>query len=193
MMSGRLKELAYNSEEVAYAVIGQAMLDEGDIGQTSVTIAYYSEGMARYLWDVANHWGLANPLRKKRRKNGAMVWSFTIKACKRKELYEKIGPLPDEKKDRAFRHLLIPQPLGKHRYGRGRAKELILQLLRKKGSMTRREPMYELGIRGSTVCAHLLELKRKGMVIDTRSRNGFGRRQSSKQRKITNLGLQVTP
>jgi len=193
MMSGRLKELAFESEDVAYAIIGQAMLDEGDIGLGCITLAYYSEGMARYIWDIANRWGLANPLREKRRKNGARVWSFSIKACKRKEFYDKIGPLPDEGKDSAFRHLIIPQPSGKHRYRRGKAKELILQLLRKKGPMTKRELMYELSIRGSTVGAHLLELKKKGMVVDAGSRNGFGRRQSSKQWTIAILGLQITP
>jgi len=193
MTDGKLKELAFKNRDVAYAIIGQAMLDEGDIGLGCITIGYYSEGMARYVWEIANRWGLANPLREKRKKSGATVWSFSIKASKRKELYDKIGPLPDEEKDRAFRHLIIPQPSGKHRYKRGKAKGLILQLLEKKGPMTKRELMYELGIRGSTVGAHLLELKKKGMVIDTRSINGFGRRQSSKQWKITNFSLQVTP
>ena len=183
----RLKQLAYASKEVAYAIIGQAILDEGDIGQTSVTIAYYPESMARCLWEIANHWELANPSRVKTRKNRAKVWSFTIKAGKRTDLYDVIGPLPDEKKDRASRHLMIPQPSGKHKYRRGEAKRLILQMLQKEGPMTRRELMYRLGIRGSTVCAHLLELKKKGMVTDTTSGNGFGRKQSSKPWKIPNI------
>ena len=193
MTSGKLKEIAFKNKDMAYAIVGQAMLDEGDIGLGCITIAYYSEGMARYVWEIANRWGLSNPLRVKRKKSGATVWSFSIKASKRKELYDKIGPLPDEEKDKAFRHLIIPQPSGKHRYPRGRAKELIVQLLRKRGPMTKRELMYELSIRGSTVGAHMLELKKKGMVIDIKSRNGFGRRQSSKRWKITDLGLQVAP
>ena len=183
----KAKRLAYASKEIAYAIIGQAILDEGDIGQTSVTIAYYTESMARYLWEIANSWELANPLRVKTRKNGAKVWSFTIKAGKRTDLYDVIGPLPDEKKDHAFRHLMIAQPSGKHKYRRGEAKHLISQMLQKEGPMTRRELMYRLGIRGSTVCAHLLELKKEGMVTDTTCANGFGRKQSSKLWKILNI------
>src|SRR4030065_2622057 len=123
MENGKLRELALKSKDVAYAIIGQAIIDEGDIGQTSVTVAYYSESMARYLWEIADRWGLANPLRHKRKMSGARGWSFTIKAHKRKELYDFIGPLPDKKKDFAFNHLLIPQPSGKHKYRRKKKKK----------------------------------------------------------------------
>ena len=176
----KVKQLAYERKEVAYAIIGQAILDEGDVGQTSIWIAYYSEDMARYLWEIADRWELANSLHVKVRKNGARVWSFTIKAPKRSDLYDVIGPLPDKRKDRAFRHLLIPQPSGKHKYRRGEAKRLILQKLQRNGPMTRRELMYELRIRGSTVARHLLQLKKKGSLEETMSGARFGRKQSSK-------------
>ena len=185
MENGKLRELALKSKDVAYAIIGQAIIDEGDIGQTSVTVAYYSESMAPYLWEIADRWGLANPLRHKRKMSGARVWSFTIKAHKRKELYDFIGPLPDKKKDFAFNHLLIPQPSGKHKYRRKEAKKLILEALQKGRPLTRRELMYELGIRGSTVGRHLLQLQKRGMVVSAAHDHSLGRSQSSKLWKLS--------
>jgi DNA-binding transcriptional ArsR family regulator len=179
MKKEKLSNLVFKSKEIAYAIVGQSIIDEGDIGQTSITLAYYSESTAQYLWKIADRWGLANPLHEKKKRSGATVWSFTIKACKRKELYDFIGPLPDERKDFAYNHLLIPQPSGKHRYRRKEAKQIILALLRKE-PMTRRELMYRLEVRGSTVARHLLELKDKGLIVETSSANRFGRRQSSK-------------
>jgi hypothetical protein len=119
-------------------------------------------------------------LHRKIRKNGAKVWWFTIRAEKRKDLYDAIGPIPDERKDRAFRHLLGSQPSGRNKYRRGEAEQLILRMLRKEGPMTRRELMYRLGTCGSSVGEHLLSLKRTGRVSVNLSVNGFGRKQTSK-------------
>jgi len=182
----KLSELVSKNKEIAYVILGQSIIDEGDIGQTSITLAYYSEPTARYLWKIADCWGLANPFHEKKKRSGATVWSFTIKACKRKELYDFIGPLPDERKDLAYNHLLIPQPSGKHKYQRKETKQIILELLRKE-PMTRRELMYKLGVRGSIVARHLLELKDKGLVIETSSVNRFGRRQSSKLWQLASI------
>ena len=58
----RMKKLAMEDENIAYALIGQAVLDEAKIGPDMIRISY-SEEEARYLWEVGKRWNLINDLR----------------------------------------------------------------------------------------------------------------------------------
>ena len=102
--TSKILELALNNSQIAVAVLGQALLDEGGIGSQSITVFYTNKGEAEQLWKIANSLGYANPLSKKKHRNHYQ-YGFSIKATKRKELYEQIGPLPNVTKDRIFLHL----------------------------------------------------------------------------------------
>ena len=161
----RMKKLAMGDEDIAYALIGQAVLDEAKIGPDMIRISYYSEEEARYLWEVGKRWDLVNGLRTEKA-HGAKRWVFTIKASSRQKLYEMIGPLPNPDKDRAFRHLVARNPRGgTWKYKRGGAKRVILSLLRM--PKTVRELCVESGLGGSSVRRHLRDLEKAGKVRKT--------------------------
>ena len=96
--------LSLSNKQIAVAVLGQALLDEGGIGAQSITIFYTNKGEADQLWRIANSLGYANSFRKKKHRNHYQ-YGFSIKASKRKELCDQIGPLPNPVKDGIFRHL----------------------------------------------------------------------------------------
>jgi len=100
----KLLEFALSNELIAVAILGQAIIDEGGIGASGITIFYTDKGEAEQLWKIANFLGYANSFRKKRHRNH-FHYGFSIKASKRKELYDQIGPLPNPTKDQVFRHL----------------------------------------------------------------------------------------
>ncbi|MFQ6065183.1 MAG: hypothetical protein ACE5L6_06880 [Candidatus Bathyarchaeia archaeon] len=158
----RMKKLAMENEDIAYALIGQAILDEAKIGPDMIRISYYSEEEARYLWNVGKRWNLVNDLRTEKA-HGAKRWVFTIKAGSRQKLYGMIGPLPNPEKDRAFKHLIARNPKGgMWKYKRGKAKRVILSLL--KTPKTVRELCIESGLGGSSGGRHLRDLERAGKV-----------------------------
>jgi len=45
--------LALSNKQIAIAVLGQALLDEGGIGAQSITIFYTNKGEAEHLWKIA--------------------------------------------------------------------------------------------------------------------------------------------
>jgi len=155
----KLKEKALQNEELAYAIVGQAMLDEGSILTSKIEIFYNDEETARYLFDIANHWDLADMFRTKRALK-QVKYGFTIKAEARTRLHDKIGTLPDKIRNEAFQHLLRPLPKGP-KYALGNAKQKILASL-EKAPKTIRELSYELELSGSTVKQHLSDLKEEG-------------------------------
>ncbi len=158
----RIKELAMKNEDVAYALIGQAILDEAKIGPDTIRISYYSEEEARYLWEVGKRWNLVNDLRTEKA-HGTQRWVFTIKANARRRLYETIGPLPNSAKDKAFRHLIGRNPKGGNwKYRRGEAKKAILNVLGTPKTIRQICESTDLG--SSSVRKHLRELERKGKV-----------------------------
>jgi len=158
----RMKKLAMENEDIAYALIGQAILDEAKIGPDMIRISYYSEEEARYLWNVGKRWDLVNDLRTEKA-HGARRWVFTIKAGSRQKLYEMIGALPNPEKDRAFRHLVARNPKGGiWKYKRGEAKRVILSLLRTQKTV--RELCMESGLGGNSVRRHLRDLEKVGKV-----------------------------
>ncbi len=61
----KILQLALSNKQVAVAVLGQALLDEGGIGAQSITIFYTNKGEAEHLWQIANSLGYANALRRK--------------------------------------------------------------------------------------------------------------------------------
>jgi DNA-binding transcriptional ArsR family regulator len=158
----RIKELAMKNEEIAYAVIGQAILDEAKIGPEAIRISYYSAEEASYLWEVGRCWNLVNDLRTEKA-HGAKRWVFTIKANARQRLYKAIGPLPNPSKDRAFRHLIARNIKGGNwQYCKGEAKKAILDMLRT--PKTVREICECINLGSSSVRKHLKSLEKEGKI-----------------------------
>jgi predicted HTH transcriptional regulator len=156
----KILKLALEDRKIAVAVLGQALLDEGGIGAQSITIFYTSKSEAIHLWKIANSLGYANAFRKKKHRNH-YNYGFSIKASKRKELYNQIGPLPNPTKDRVFRHLANRQI--EHVRGRGLTKNQILQSL-STNPKTVLQLMLELNTSASTMRRHLAELRRQDLV-----------------------------
>jgi hypothetical protein len=157
----KLKEKALQNEELAYAIVGQAMLDEGSILTSKIEIFYNDEETARYLFDIAKYWNLADKFRTKKALR-QIKYGFTITAEARTRLHEKIGNLPDKIRNEAFQHLLRPLPKGP-KYSQGNAKHRIIASL-EKAPKTVRDLSYELELSGSTVKDHLCDLREKGQV-----------------------------
>ena len=173
-----LKEKALQNEELAYVIVGQALLDEGNILTNKIEIFYNDEETARYLFDIAKNWNLADTFRTKRALNQTK-YGFTIKAEVRPLLYDKIVLLSDKIRDVAFKHLLRPL-YGGPRYPQDVAKSKILASL-KQGPKTVRQLSYELDLSGSTVKQHLDDLKagKKVTVIDKNVNSIKGKRKSA--------------
>jgi predicted transcriptional regulator len=160
-LQSKILKLALNNKQIAIAVLGQALLDEGGIGAQSITIFYTNKGEAYHLWKIADSLGYANSFRKKKHRNH-FHYGFSIKASKRKELYDQISPLPNPVKDKVFRHL-ANRPSNKFIRKRGETKSLILQSLSKKPK-TVLQLMLELNTNASTMRKHLKELHRQKLV-----------------------------
>ena len=152
---------ALKNKRIAVAVLGQALLDEGGIGAQSITIFYTNKGEAEHLWKIADSLGYANAFRKKKHRNHHH-YGFSIKASKRKELYDQICPLPNPVKDKVFRHLASRQS-GKRLREKGETRTMILQSLATEPK-TVLQLMLELNTNASTMRRHLKELHRQGLV-----------------------------
>jgi DNA-binding transcriptional ArsR family regulator len=156
----KILELALTNREIAAVVLGQALLDEGGIGSQSITIFYTNKGEAEQLWKIADSLGYANPLSTKKHRNHYQ-YGFSIKAAKRRELYEQIGPLQNPRKDKIFLHLASRG--GKTVRAEGETRELILQSL-KLNPKTVLDLMLELDTNASTMRKHLKKLQNEGLV-----------------------------
>jgi len=156
-----LIQKALVDEDLAYAIVGQALLDEGSILTSNMEIFYNDEGTARFLFEIAKHWNMADNFRTKHALKQTK-YGFTIRAHARHSVYDKIGPLPDETKEVAFKHLLRDITTGP-KYPQNVAKKEIVASLRTKPK-TSRELAYELGLSGSTIKGHLHDLRRVGKV-----------------------------
>jgi hypothetical protein len=75
----KILQLALSNKQIAIAVLGQALLDEGGIGAQSITIFYTNKGEAYHLWKIADSLGYANSFRKKKHRNHYQ-YGFSIKA-----------------------------------------------------------------------------------------------------------------
>jgi len=157
----KILKLALSDKQIAVAVLGQALLDEGGIGAQSITIFYTSKEEAEHLWKIADSLGYANVFRKKKHRNH-QHYGFSIKATMRKEFYDQIGPLPNPVKDRVFRHL-ASRRTGKNVRARGETRTLILQSLATEPK-TVLQLMLELNTNASSMRRHLRELHRQGLV-----------------------------
>jgi len=155
----KLLTLALKDRKIALAILGQALIDEGSIGER-ITISYVSREEGEYLWKIANALGYANPLRTKDHRTH-IHWWFSIKASKIKELYNEIGPLPNSFKDRIFLHH-AKRRTG-HLRARGETRKLILEALREKPK-TKLQLMLEVNANESTVRKHLNKLKQQGLI-----------------------------
>jgi hypothetical protein len=187
----QLLTLALSNKQIATAILGQAILDEGGIGASGITIFYTNENEAKQLWTIANLLGYANPFRKKKHRNH-YHYGFSIKAEKIKKLYDEIGPLPNPTKDRVFLHLTTRHP-NVHLRRRGETKELLLRSLNEKPK-TVLDLMLELGISGSTVRKQLNMLKRQQLVrIYGYNRKAFERSRRTAHLWATTQGLNTVP
>jgi DNA-binding transcriptional ArsR family regulator len=164
---------ALNDENLAYAILGQAILDEGSIQTDKLEIFYNDRSTAYFLYKIAKRWGFADNFRVKHA-NKQIKYGFTIKATVRAKLYEKIAPLPDKDRDIAFK-FLVRDLKGWQTNARAKPRSRIIQSLTQ-SPKTVREICYELNRSSSTVRIHLKELKSKGMVTilgkNTNSRRG---------------------
>lgn len=166
----KILKLALDNRQIAVAVLGQALMDEGGIGSQSITIYYTNKDEAMHLWRIANSLGYANPFGKKKHRNH-LHYGFSIKASKRKELYDQIGPLPNVVKDKVFRHLASRQqgPINK----KGVSKSLILQSI-KNEPKTVLDLMLEVNLGASTTRRYLNSLKLEGLaIIEGRYKHAF--------------------
>ena len=176
----KILKLALGNKRVAIAVLGQALLDEGGIGAQSITIYYTCKEEAVQLWKIAESLGYANPFRKKKHRNH-FQYGFSIKASKRKELYNQISPLPNPMKNKVFQHLANRRRSVNHRV-KGETKRLVFQSLATE-SKTVLQLMLELDIGASAMRRHLSELRRHGLVnIVGKDKTAF-----QKSRRTANL------
>ena len=160
----RISTIAKKNKDVAAAIIVQAIIDEGAIGADgSITITYTSKKNAVYLWEIAHAWDFVHPLRKKEYSNHTK-WCISFRADKRKELYNLVGPLPDPRHDKMFRHILRNHIGGPYKNGRGESERMILELLKKKAK-TVRQIAYDLDLSASSVRKHLRILRNKKKVV----------------------------
>jgi len=160
----RILAIAKENKDIAAAIIVQAIIDEGAIGADgSITITYTSKENAVYLWEIAHAWDFVHPLRKKEYSNHTK-WCVSFRADKRKELYELVGPLPDPRHDKMFRHILRNHNGGPHKNGRGESERMVLDVLRKKPT-TVRQISYDLDLSASSVRKHLRTLRKNKKVI----------------------------
>ncbi|MGA2664805.1 MAG: helix-turn-helix domain-containing protein [Nitrososphaerales archaeon] len=152
--------LSFN-QDLALAVVGQALVDEGSILTDKIEVFYNDERTARYLFEIAKSLDLAHSFRSKmalRQKK----YGFTIHYAGWAKLYKAIGPLPDTRKDLAFRFLLRVHPRGPINVA-GESKKRISESLYQ-GPRAVRELCYAVGLSGSTMSRHLSELARQGQV-----------------------------
>ncbi len=177
LILGLLQRIKSNAE-MASAVVGQALLDEGSILTDKIEVFYNDRRTAWYLFDIASSAGLARKFRTKlaldQRKFG-----FTIEQAGWARLYRMVGPLPDARKDLAFRFLLRVHSRGPMR-ALGESKELIIRFLRER-LRTSRELCYALGLSGSTIRRHLNELacQRKVRVIGKNINSESGKNRAA--------------
>jgi DNA-binding transcriptional ArsR family regulator len=169
----KLLKFSLANKKIAVAVLGQAILDEGGIGASGISIFYTYKEEALHLWKIADSLGYANPFRKKKHRNHHH-YGFGIKASKVRELYARIGPLPNPVKDMVIRHLANRRPNINLR-ATGGTKKLMLQLLRQK-PMTVLQLMLRLGVGASTTRRQLRNLRKQGLVeISGRYQEAFER------------------
>jgi predicted transcriptional regulator len=176
----KLLKLALSNKQIAIAVLGQALLEEGGIGAQSITVYYTSQDEAIHLWQIANSLGYANPLTKKKHRNH-YHYGFSIIASKRKEIYKQIGPLPNPTKDKVFKHLANRKnrPSGRKK---GEIKQSILQSISNQPK-TVLELMFEFDLGASATRRHLEGLLKDGLVrIEGKNTTAF-----QKSRRTSNL------
>ena len=171
-----LTQKALANEDLAYAIVGQALLDEGSILTSNMEIFYNDENTARFLFAIAERWNMADNFRVKHALKQTK-YGFTIRAHARHPIYERIGPLPDETKDIAFKHLLRDISTGP-KYPQSVAKRGIVASLRR-SPKTSRDLAYEFGLSGSTIKGHLKNLRDAGRVriIGRNARSLKGKRK----------------
>jgi hypothetical protein len=159
-IKSKILEISLKNGEIAVAVLGQALLDEGGIGAQGITIFYTSKYEALHLWKIADSLGYANVFRKKKHRDH-YNYGFSIKASKRKELYDQIGPLPNPTKEIIFRHLSNRQ--NNSRRKRGLTKNQVLLAI-STTPKTVLQLMLELDVSASAIRKHLRQLQRQNLV-----------------------------
>jgi len=185
----RITEISKKNKDVAMAIIVQAIIDEGAIGADgTITISYTSKKNAVYLWDIANAWDLVHPIRKKNCINHTK-WFISFRAEKREEIYKLVGPLPDPRHDRMFRHILRKSTGGIHKGRKGETRKKILELLKNK-AMTIRDISYALDISASTTRKHLTNLRKdKKIFVIGYNKNSPNKNQRTAQIWSSSMSL----
>ena len=178
----RILKMAKNNKDVAMAIIVQAIIDEGAIGADgTINITYTRQENAVYLWEIADAWDLVHPMRTKKYITHTK-WCISFRAEKRKEIYKSVGPLPDPRHDRMFRHILRNNRGGAHKGKRGETQRKILEMMKKR-NMTVRDIAYSLDLSASTVRTHLRSLRNDGSVLVT----GYNKKSPHKNQRIAQI------
>ena len=163
---------------MGYAIVGQALLDEGSILTDKIEIFYNDRRTALFVFHVALRLRLSQRFRVKTALSQTK-FGFTLEQLGWERLYKMIGPLPDRRKDIAFRFLLRRRPRGALR-SVGKSKQLLLTLLKEHPS-TIRDLCYHAELSGSTVKRHLSDLRANGLVsvIGRNSHSVSGKNKSA--------------
>ena len=184
----KISEKVKKDKNIAMAIVIQAIIDEGAIGADgSIVITYTSKNNAIYLWDIANAWDLVHPLRTKKYITHTK-WCVSFKAEKRKEIYDFVGPLPDQRQDKMFRHVLRHYKGGIQKGNRGETKLKIMKLLKNK-AMTVRDISYALDLSASTIRTHLKKLKKEEKVFII----GFNKNSPNKNQRTAEIWALYSP
>jgi len=184
----KIAEKAMEDKDVAMAIIGQAIIDEGSIGADgTLVVTYTSRQNAVHLWNVANRWGLVHHLRTKEYENHSK-WCVSFRAEGRRDIYQTIGPLPDKDQDKMFQHILRNPVGGTRKQPRGMTRKQLLDLLMTK-PMTIRQLAYGCDISASVVRKHLKGLQKSGMV----ELIGYNATSPKKNQRTARLWIATAP
>lgn len=178
-INSKVAQMAMKDKDVAMAILGQAIIDEGAIGADGTIIgAYTSRKNAEHLWKIADKWGLVHPLRTKKYATHTK-WCVSLRADKRFEVYDAIGPLPDAEQDKMFRHTLRNAKGGADR-SRTDRRRIILEMPDR--PLTVRQIAYTLDLSASPPRRHLRILNGEGKiaVIGT-DKKSFNKNQRTAQ------------
>jgi DNA-binding transcriptional ArsR family regulator len=166
---------ALRDYNLACALLGQALLDEGYLRGSPVTVFYASKQISESLWKVGERWGLVNGFRSKRGYNHTK-WGFSVKAIRLKDIYRTVGPLPDRRKDKELQQAAFrSMKKAYHQNPRGRTRHRLLIYL-SHTPRTRADCVTHLGLSYSTVRKHMSSLLRENLIcIKGRNANAFGK------------------
>jgi DNA-binding transcriptional ArsR family regulator len=172
----KLGKEALKNKRLAAVIIGQAILDEGYIGTDRATIRYNSNGIAKYIFRIADRWGWATSFQKhayvdnREPDKKKICWRFNLRREAVIEIAEIAGEFPDKEKEEGVKLLL---KIGKKGVNKGIKKEEVFREI-EKGSKTVVELARKFGVTRNSIVYHLEKLEKENKIIKTRA-HSYGR------------------